>query len=120
MERTDSKKNNNEKENNKLKGHGSNENNKPKENQNQYKVINIDNIDGSTFKTKRKSFISEINPHLVRRTIQKEQYVWFGVFDDLLRKKCVIKAIKKCKDASLPLVYFFNHIYLILEILIFL
>lgn len=73
-------------------------------NQNQFKILNIDNIDGSTFKTKRKSFISEINPHLVRRTIQKEQYIWFGVFDDLLRNKCMLKAIKKCRDTALPLV----------------
>ncbi len=71
---------------------------------NQHKIINVDNIDSSTFKTKRKAFISEINPHLVRRTIQKEQYIWFGVYDDLLRKKCILKALKKCRDTSLPLV----------------
>ena len=75
-----------------------------KETTNQFKVLNIDNIDGSTFQTKKKSFISEINPHLVRREIQKEQYIWFGVFDDLLRNKCMLKAIKKCRDTSLPLV----------------
>lgn len=75
-----------------------------KETTNQIKVLNIDNIDGSTFQTKKKSFISEINPHLIRRNIQKEQYIWFGVFDDLLRNKCMLKAIKKCRDTSLPLV----------------
>ncbi len=73
--------------------------------------MNIDNIDGSTFKTKKKSFVSEINPHLMRRTIQKEQYVWFGVVDDLLRKKCILKALKKCKDAALPLVNISNKLY---------
>jgi cephalosporin-C deacetylase-like acetyl esterase len=78
-----------------------------KEATNQIKVLNIDNIDGSTFQTKKKSFISEINPHLIRRNIQKEQYIWFGVFDDLLRNKCMLKAIKKCKDTSLPLVNIF-------------
>lgn len=85
--------------------------NKP-ESQNNIKFVNIDNIEGSTFKTKRKSFISEINPHLVRRTIQKEQYIWFGVFDDLLRNKFMLKAIKKCRDTSLPLVkkFFLNFL----------
>lgn len=75
-----------------------------KETHSQIKVLNMENIDGSTFKTKKKSFVSEINPHLMRRTIQKEQYVWFGVVDDLLRKKCILKALKKCKDTALPLV----------------
>jgi hypothetical protein len=75
-----------------------------KETNNQIKVLNIDNIDGSTFQTKKKSFISEINPHLIRRNIQKEQYIWFGVFDELLRNKCMLKAIKKCRETSLPLV----------------
>lgn len=112
MENIESTTTNNDKDNIKIKPADSQENKNPKENQTQYKVINVDNIDGSTFKTKRKSFISEINPHLVRRTIQKEQYVWFGVYDDLLRKKCIIKAIKKCKDASLPLVTnFLNQIH---------
>jgi len=74
------------------------------ENQSQYKVLNIDNIDASTFKTKKKSFVSEINPHQIRRTIQKEQYIWIAVYDDLLRKKCIIKALKKCRDSSLPIV----------------
>lgn len=78
--------------------------NPQKENHNQFKILNIDNIDGSTFKTKRKSFISEINPHLMRRSIQKEQYIWFGVYDELLRKKCILKALKKCRDTALPLV----------------
>lgn len=67
------------------------------------KVININEIEGSTFKTKKKSFISEINPHMVRRNIQKEQYVWFGVYDDLTRNKLMINNMKKCKDSSFPL-----------------
>jgi hypothetical protein len=79
-----------------------------KESTKQFKVLNIDNIDGSTFQTKKKSFISEINPHLIRREIQKEQYIWFGVFDDLLRNKCMLKAIKKCRETSLPLVKMFK------------
>ena len=95
--------NNNTKQENE---NNNNDNNIQKENLNQFKILNIDNIDGSTFKTKRKSFISEINPHLARRTIQKEQYIWFGVFDDLLRNKYMLKAIKKCRDTALPLVLY--------------
>lgn len=108
MEKSDFKNDSKDYDLEKLKGNNYDKNINFKENQNQYKVLNVDNFDGSTFKTKRKSFISEINPHLVRRTIQKEQYIWFGVYDDLLRKKCIIKAIKKCKEASLPLVKFLS------------
>jgi hypothetical protein len=67
------------------------------------KIINYDEIEGSTFKTKKKSFVSEINPHLVRRNIQKEQYIWFGVYDQLLRNKLLVSNLKKCKDSSFPL-----------------
>jgi hypothetical protein len=67
------------------------------------KIIDINEIEGSTFKTKKKSFVSDINPHVIRRNIQKEQYIWFGVYDGLLRNKNLISYIKKCKDNSLPL-----------------
>lgn len=67
------------------------------------KIIDINEIEGSTFKTKKKSFVSDINPHLIRRNIQKEQYIWFGVYDGLLRNKNLISYIKKCRDNSLPL-----------------
>lgn len=67
------------------------------------KIVNVDEIEGSTFKTKKKSFVSEINPHLVKRNIQKEEYIWFGVYDQLLRNKILISNLKKCKDAALPL-----------------
>ena len=70
---------------------------------NNYKIISINEIENSKFKTKKKSFVSEINPHLIRRNIQKEQYIWFGVYDELLRNKLLINQIKKCKDTSLPL-----------------
>jgi hypothetical protein len=68
-----------------------------------FKIIDINEIEGSTFKTKKKSFVSEINPHLIRRNIQKEQYIWFGVYDSLLRNKNLVNGIKKCRDNSLPL-----------------
>jgi hypothetical protein len=68
-----------------------------------FKIIDINEIEGSTFKTKKKSFVSDINPHLIRRNIQKEQYIWFGVYDQLLRNKNLVNVIKKCRDTSLPL-----------------
>jgi len=67
------------------------------------KIIDISEIEGSTFKTKKKTFVSDINPHLLRRNIQKENYIWFGVYDGLLRNKNIISYIKKCRDTSLPL-----------------
>jgi hypothetical protein len=69
------------------------------------KNISIEDIEGSAFKTTKKTFVSDINPHLIRRNIQKEQYIWFGVYDHLTRNKLLIETIKKCTDASLPLVF---------------
>jgi len=33
------------------------------------KIVNFDEFEGSTYKTKKKSFVSGINPHLERRNI---------------------------------------------------
>jgi hypothetical protein len=73
------------------------------EQNNNLKIININEFESSQFKTKKKSFISDINPHMLRRNIQKEQYIWFGVYDELLRNKLLINQLKKCRDSSLPL-----------------
>src|SRR5690349_11788512 len=78
-------------------------NNNEKKGNSDIKIINVDEIEGSTFKTKKKSFVSEINPHLAKRNIQKEQYIWFGVYDQLLRNKVLISYLKKCQDSALPL-----------------
>ena len=79
-------------------------NSNPNNNQNNFKIINLDEFDSSNFKTKKKTFDPEINPHIIKRNIQKVQYIWLGVYDQLLRNKHIIQAIKKCKDTSLPLV----------------
>ncbi len=75
----------------------------PQPESNNLKIISINEIENSQFKTKKKSFVSEINPHLIRRNIQKEQYIWLGVYDELLRNKLLINYLKKCKDTALPL-----------------
>jgi hypothetical protein len=65
---------------------------------------NVENLESSALKTTKKTFVSDFNPHLARRKIQQEQYVWFGVYDHLSRNKLMIESIKKCTDSSLPLV----------------
>jgi hypothetical protein len=70
--------------------------------QNKLKIINVDDIDSSTYKTKKKSFVSEINPREIRRNIQREGHIWFGVYDELMRNKFLINEIKKCKDNIIP------------------
>jgi hypothetical protein len=79
-------------------------NNDTLKNSNNFKLINIRDIESSAFRTQKKPFVSEINPHVIRRNIQREQYIWIGVYDNLIRNKHMINTIKKCKDTSLPLV----------------
>ena len=62
-------------------------------NKSNVKILNTDEIDSDTFKTKKKSFVSEINPHLIRRNIQKEEYIWYGVYDELVRNKIMINLL---------------------------
>lgn len=66
--------------------------------------MNLNEIEKSIFKTKKKSFVCEGNPYLLKRNIQKQNYIWFGVYDCLLRDKEMIKILNQCKDNSLPLV----------------
>jgi hypothetical protein len=75
---------------------------------NKEKTLSLEDLEGSAFKTTKKTFVSEVNPHLIRRNIQKEQYVWLGVYDHLARNKLMIESIKKCTDNSLPLVTLYN------------
>lgn len=53
-------------------------------------------------KTTKKDFVNKVDPHGLKRLIQKERCIWFGVHDDLLRNKNIIKLIQKCKDTSIP------------------
>jgi len=64
----------------------------------------IPQITDSNLQTKKKSFVSEINPNLIKRNIQKAHYIWFGVYDQLMRNTNMVNLIKKCTDTSLPLV----------------
>ena len=73
-------------------------NNNEKENLNIIEYIN-----NSELKTKKKEFINKVDPHNLKRLIQKEKCVWFGVHNELLRNKNMIKLIGKCKDKSLPI-----------------
>ena len=65
--------------------------------------LNILNYNESDIKTKKKDFVNKVDPHNLKRLIQKERYVWFGVHNELLRNKNMIKLIEKCKDKSLPI-----------------
>ena len=57
----------------------------------------------SELKTKKKEFVNKVDPHNLKRLIQKERCIWFGVHNELLRTKNMIKLIEKCKDKSLPI-----------------
>ena len=48
-------------------------------------------FDNSNLKTKKKSFVSEVDPHMIKRKVQRERYLWFGVYNELLRNKNIIK-----------------------------
>ena len=64
---------------------------------------NNNELENSNLKTKKKPFLSEVDPHLIKRKIQQEKYIWFGVHNELLRNKNIIKLIQKCKDSSIPI-----------------
>ena len=76
-----------------------NNNKKPNENQKNNKVINKNNKNedndsnnlniieynnNSELKTKKKEFINKVDPHNLKRLIQKEKCIWFGVHNELL------------------------------------
>ena len=71
--------------------------------QSQTLQVNNNYLENSNFRTKKKAFISEVDPHLLKRKIQQERYIWFGVYNELLRNKNIIKILHKCKDSSLPI-----------------
>ena len=68
---------------------------------NNLNIIEYNN--NSELKTKKKDFINKVDPHNLKRLIQKERCIWFGVHNELLRNKNMIKLIEKCKDKSLPI-----------------
>ena len=64
---------------------------------------NNNDLENSILRTKKKTFLSEVDPHLIKRKIQQERYIWFGVYNELLRNKNIIKILQKCKDTSIPI-----------------
>ena len=64
---------------------------------------NFNELEDSNLKTKKKSFISEVDPNIIKRKIQQEKYIWYGVHNELLINKNIIKAIQKCNDTSIPI-----------------
>ena len=96
------KKNNNKKISNTCsKTSKKNENNKINEDDGKLNIIEYNN--NSELKTKKKEFVNKIDPHNLKRLIQKERYIWLGVHNELLRNKNMIKLLQKCKDKSLPI-----------------
>ena len=93
--------NKNQNKNNKINDEIS-KNNKIKDNDNNDLNV-IEYNSNSELKTKKKEFINKIDPHNLKRLIQKEKCIWFGVHNELLRNKNMIKLIEKCKDKSLPI-----------------
>ena len=74
-----------------------------KENDIDNNKLNIIEYNNSELKTKKKEFVNKVDPHNLKRLIQKERCIWFGVHNELLRNKNMIKIIEKCKDKSLPI-----------------
>ena len=60
--------------------------------------LNVIEYNNSELKTKKKEFVNKVDPHNLKRLIQKERCIWFGVHNELLRNKNMIKLIEKCKD----------------------
>ena len=52
--------------------------------------------------TLKKDFVNKMDPHNLKRLVQKERCIWFGVHDELLRNKNIIKVLEQCRDQSLP------------------
>ena len=51
---------------------------------NEEEKLNIIEYNDSQLKTKKKEFVNKIDPHNLKRLIQKERYIWFGVHNELL------------------------------------
>ena len=64
---------------------------------------NFNDLENSNLRTKKKSFVSEVDPNIIKRKVQQERYIWFGVHNELLRNKNIIKIIQKCNDTSIPI-----------------
>ena len=100
------KKENNQKEKNKKINNSKNQNLKKIKNNkigDEDDKLNIIEYNNSELKTKKKEFINKIDPHNLKRLIQKERYIWLGVHNELLRNKNMIKLLEKCKDKTLPI-----------------
>lgn len=70
------------------------------------KIVNLDEKDeNNILQTKKKSLFTDINPHLIRRNLQKEECVWLGVYDILMRNKRMIQILQNCEDKTIPLVF---------------
>ena len=95
----------NRKVNNNNKMFNKNQNIKEIENNkiNEEEKLNIIEYNDSQLKTKKKEFVNKIDPHNLKRLIQKERYIWFGVHNELLRNKNMIKLLEKCNDKSIPI-----------------
>ena len=75
-----------------------NENNKISDDDGKLNIIEYN----SELKTKKKEFINKIDPHNLKRLIQKERYVWLGVHNELLINLIFLYSKYHCK------IYFFN------------
>jgi len=92
------------KNDNKININNKKKNNKITNNLNDSDInLNIIEYNDSELKTKKKDFVNKVDPHNLKRLIQKEKCIWFGVHNELLRNKNMIKLIEKCKDKSLPI-----------------
>eukprot|EP00826_Nyctotherus_ovalis_P011342 TRINITY_DN12956_c0_g4_i2.p1 TRINITY_DN12956_c0_g4~~TRINITY_DN12956_c0_g4_i2.p1 ORF type:complete len:181 (+),score=28.62 TRINITY_DN12956_c0_g4_i2:75-545(+) len=62
--------------------------------------------------TEKKPFISgmhlvvisvEVNPHRLKRSAQRERYVWYGAYEKMLIQANLMEILKRCKDSASPM-----------------
>lgn len=62
--------------------------------------------------TEKKPFISgmhlvvmgvEVNPHRLKRSAQREKYVWYGAYEKTLLQANLMEVLKCCKDSASPM-----------------
>ena len=63
--------------------------------------------------TEKKDFVSDINPHQLKRNFQRDKCVWLGAYDTFLLHANLLAVLPLCDDPSPPLVqYIYIYIYI--------
>jgi len=67
------------------------------------KMLNNTEYADSQFPTEKKDFKSKINPHILKRNDQKQNWVWFGTYIHWISNHEMAQVIQRCpEDTSMP------------------